>query len=103
MHRRGEQATRTRKLIKYRIYFRRKKSFGVVHYYAANPFFPADISALLNEIPGPRALVTTPVHLRALITSNTDLPELELIVCAHAPLSRELALQAVERFGAPLQ
>jgi acyl-coenzyme A synthetase/AMP-(fatty) acid ligase len=76
---------------------------GGVILHAAKPFFPADISALLNEIPGPRALVTTPVHLRALITSNTDLPELELIVCATAPLSRELALQAVERFGAPLQ
>jgi acyl-coenzyme A synthetase/AMP-(fatty) acid ligase len=76
---------------------------GGVILHAAKPFFPADISALLNEIPGPRALITTPVHLRALLTSNTDLPELELIVCATAPLSRELALQAVERFGAPLQ
>ena len=76
---------------------------GGVILHAAKPFFPADISALLNGIPGPRALITTPVHLRALITSNTDLPELELIVCATAPLSRELALQAVERFGAPLQ
>ena len=76
---------------------------GGVILHAAKPFFPADISALLNEIPGPRALITTPVHLRALLTSNTDLPELELIVCATAPLSRELALQAVGRFGAPLQ
>lgn len=76
---------------------------GGVILHAAKPFFPADISASLNGIPGPRALITTPVHLRALLTSNTDLPELELIVCATAPLSRELALQAVERFGAPLQ
>jgi len=76
---------------------------GGVILHAAKPFFPADISALLNEIPGPRALITTPVHLRALLTSNTELPELELIVCATAPLSRELALQAVNRFGAPLQ
>lgn len=76
---------------------------GGVILHAAKPFFPADISALLNGIPGPRALITTPVHLRALLTSNTDLPELELIVCATAPLSRELALQAVARFGAPLQ
>ena len=76
---------------------------GGVILHAAKPFFPADISASLNEIAGPRALITTPVHLRALLTSNTDLPELELIVCATAPLSRELAEQAVERFGAPLQ
>ena len=71
--------------------------------HAAKPFFPADISALLNEIPGPRALITTPVHLRALVASDVDLPELELIVCATAPLTRELARQAVTRFGAPLQ
>lgn len=71
--------------------------------HAAKPFFPADISTLLNEIPEPRALVTTPVHLRALITNNTALPKLELIVCATAPLPRELAVQAEELFGAPLQ
>ena len=76
---------------------------GGVILHSAKPFFPADISASLNGIPGARALITTPVHLRALIASNTDLPELELIVCATAPLARELALQAVERFGAPLR
>ena len=76
---------------------------GGVILHAAKPFFPADISAALYEIAGPRALITTPVHLRALLSGNTDLPELELIVCATAPLSRELALQAVARFGVPLQ
>lgn len=75
---------------------------GGVILHAAKPFFPADISAALQQIPGPRALITTPVHLRALINSDTDLPKLELIVCATAPLSRELALLAVARFGAPL-
>lgn len=75
---------------------------GGVMLHAAKPFFPADISALLNEIPGARALVTTPVHLRALIASETTLPQLELIVCATAPLSRELAVQAEQRFAAPL-
>ena len=76
---------------------------GGVILHAAKPFFPADIRAALYEITGPLALVTTPVHLRALLSSNTDLPPLELIVCATAPLSRALALQAVARFGAPLQ
>ncbi len=76
---------------------------GGVRLHAAKPFFPADISESLQEIPGPRALVTTPVHLRALITNKTALPKLELIVCATAPLSRELAVQAEELFGSPLQ
>ena len=81
---------------------------GGVILHAAKPFFPADISALLNEIPGARALITTPVHLRALISSHalisskTALPKLELIVCATAPLSRELAVQAEKSFAAPL-
>ena len=75
---------------------------GGVILHAGKPFFPADISAVLNEIPGARALVTTPVHLRTLIASNTALPKLELIVCATAPLSRELAVQAEQEFAAPL-
>lgn len=76
---------------------------GGVVLHAAKPFFPADISEALQGIPGARALVTTPVHLRALITNKTVLPRLDLIVCATAPLSRELAVQAEELFGAPLQ
>ncbi len=75
---------------------------GGVILHAAKPFFPADISALLNEIPGARALVTTPVHLRALIAAQAVLPKLELVVCATAPLSHQLAKQAEECFGAPL-
>ena len=75
---------------------------GGVQLHAAKPFFPADISAILKEIPGARALITTPVHLRALLTSNTLLPPLELIVCATAPLSREMALQAEACFAAPV-
>lgn len=75
---------------------------GGVMLHADKPFYPADIAALLHEIHGPRALVTTPVHLRALIASDLALPSLDLIVCATAPLSRELAVQAEQGFGAPL-
>jgi acyl-coenzyme A synthetase/AMP-(fatty) acid ligase len=75
---------------------------GGVILHADKPFYPADISAALNAIPGARALVTTPVHLRALINSSIPLPQIELIVCATAPLSTELATQAEALFGAPL-
>ena len=74
---------------------------GVVMH-PAKPFFPADINAALNAIRGAKALVTTPVHLRALVTSKLGLPKLDLVVCATAPLSRELAMQAEELFAAPL-
>ena len=75
---------------------------GGVRLHPAKPFFPADIAAALAEIHGPRELVTTPVHLRTLLDSGVQLPELELLVCATAPLSRELAKQAEDRYGAPL-
>lgn len=70
--------------------------------HAAKPFFPADIAVALNSIPGAKALVTTPVHLRALLGSGITLPALELMICATAPLPRDLAIQAEAIFGAPL-
>ena len=67
------------------------------------PFFPGDILSALQEGPGPVALVTTPLHLRALLSlPNLDLPEVSCIVSATAPLPLELAREAEERFSAPL-
>lgn len=65
---------------------------------AARPLMPADIAAALAALPAPRLLVTTPVHLRALVQSAIDLPDLAGIVCATAPLCRELAAVAETRF-----
>jgi acyl-coenzyme A synthetase/AMP-(fatty) acid ligase len=70
--------------------------------HAARPFYPADVRAALADIPGSRVLVTTPVHLRALLAEDTELPPLKLIVCATAPLSLQLAAQAEARYAAPL-
>ncbi len=58
---------------------------------AEHPFYPADICAALESLPRPRALVSTPLHLRAVLSSMTALPPADLIVCATAPLSAELA------------
>ena len=70
--------------------------------HAARPLFPADIARALAELPTPRVLVSTPVHLRALVESPQQFPQVALIVSATAPLDRELA-QAVEaKFRAPL-
>jgi acyl-coenzyme A synthetase/AMP-(fatty) acid ligase len=63
--------------------------------HAARPLFPADIARALAELPAPRVLVSTPVHLRALVDSPQHFPATALIVSATAPLDRELA-QAVE-------
>lgn len=74
---------------------------GVVMH-ADKPFFPADISATLQKIQGPSALITTPVHLRTLITEKAPLHGAELIVCATAPLALELAISAETLYGIPL-
>jgi len=65
----------------------------------ARPFFPADIARALEDATHTRLLVTTPVHLRALVNSGVELPPLVGIVSATAPLPAELAMEAEARFG----
>ena len=72
---------------------------GGVAVQAARPFFPEDIAATLRATPAPRLLVTTPVHLRALVQSSVALPPLAGIVSATAPLPAALAAAAETRFG----
>ncbi|MFL6579965.1 MAG: AMP-binding protein [Burkholderiales bacterium] len=75
---------------------------GGLAMHAGRPFYPADIAAALTQIPGDRVLVTTPVHLRALVAEEMSLPKLRQIICATAPLSPQLAAQVEERYGVPL-
>ena len=72
---------------------------GPVAVHAARPFFPEDVARALAHARAPRILVTTPVHLRALVVSACVLPPLRAIVSATAPLSPDLARQAEARFG----
>lgn len=76
--------------------------FGPFSIHSGKPFFPADIAAELWRLPAPRILVTTPVHLQALLRETVELPAIAAIVSATAPLSVELAAEAEERFKAPL-
>ena len=69
---------------------------------AERPFYPADVFSQLDALPRPRTLVSTPIHLRALLSSPGELPAADLIVSATAPLPRELAREAELRFQAPL-
>jgi acyl-coenzyme A synthetase/AMP-(fatty) acid ligase len=69
---------------------------------AERPFFPADIAAALSALPRPRVLITTPVHLRALLAAELTLPALDLIVSATAMLPANLAREVESRFGAAL-
>jgi acyl-coenzyme A synthetase/AMP-(fatty) acid ligase len=69
---------------------------------AERPFYPADIATALAAVPQPRVLVTTPVHLRALVAAAVDLPPLDLVVSATAPLSQDLAREVEDKFHATL-
>lgn len=66
------------------------------------PFYAADIVAELAATPRPRMLVTTPVHLRVLLAEATDLPAVDLLLSATAPLSADLAREAEARFALAL-
>jgi acyl-coenzyme A synthetase/AMP-(fatty) acid ligase len=75
---------------------------GGVSVHAERPFFPADVAATLAEVPAPRVLVTTPVHLRALVASGIALPPLAALLSATAAMPPELAQAAEQGFGAPV-
>lgn len=69
---------------------------------SSHSFYPADICHSLQQLPLPRVLVTTPVHLRSLMTVDVSLPKVSVLVSATAPLAPQLALDAENKFDAPL-
>ena len=70
---------------------------------AERPFFPADIAASVAALPRPRVLVTTPVHLRALLAAEIDLPPMDLVISATAPLDQALARAVEAKFSVALR
>ena len=69
---------------------------------AERPFYPADICSALACVPRPRILVSTPVHLRTLVAAEVDLPAVDFILSATAPLSQNLAREVEQRFDTQL-
>jgi acyl-coenzyme A synthetase/AMP-(fatty) acid ligase len=55
------------------------------------PFFAQDVIDQLARLPEPRVLISTPVHLRALIGSGLAWPKTELVLSSTAPLDAALA------------
>jgi acyl-coenzyme A synthetase/AMP-(fatty) acid ligase len=55
------------------------------------PFYPADVRRALEAMTAPRVLVTTPAHLKVLADAEIEVPPLERVVSATAPLPVELA------------
>jgi acyl-CoA synthetase (AMP-forming)/AMP-acid ligase II/3-hydroxymyristoyl/3-hydroxydecanoyl-(acyl carrier protein) dehydratase len=75
---------------------------GGASFEAGRPFFPADISNALAAVPRPRALVTTPFHLKTLLGAAVPVPEVDLVLSATAPLSPQLAAQAQAALSGPV-
>lgn len=70
--------------------------------HAGSLLYPADICAAIAASPRQRVLVTTPVHLQALLAEPAGMPEADLIISATAPLSASLATHAEMCFGGSL-
>ncbi len=66
------------------------------------PFYPRDICAKIAGLPRPRILVTSPVHLNALLADSGMIPPVDLVICATAPLAISLAFQAEKKFRSPV-
>lgn len=66
------------------------------------PFYPDDVRASIAAVPEPRILITTPVHIRALLAEPEAMPPVNLVVSATAPLQASIAARAEARFCAPL-
>ena len=64
--------------------------------HARRPLLPADIGAALQELPAPRRLITSPVHLKALVDRGQAGPVLAGVICSTAPLGEALARRAEE-------
>lgn len=68
----------------------------------SRPMFPAGIVAALQDLPPPRLLVSTPVHLRALLGSHLAIPTCLRTLCATAPLAADLARACEAQTGGEL-
>jgi acyl-coenzyme A synthetase/AMP-(fatty) acid ligase len=75
---------------------------GGCAFWSGKPFYPQDIAGALASVPQPRLLVTTPFHLSAFLSAGIEIPPVDMLLSATAPLSATLAGEAEARTGAPM-
>jgi acyl-coenzyme A synthetase/AMP-(fatty) acid ligase len=73
---------------------------GVLH--AALPLLPRDVAECLRDVPAPRWLVLTPIHVHTCLKSRIVFPPLAGALCATAPLDADDARAFEQRTNAPL-
>lgn len=87
--------------------------FANICAWEGKPLFPQDVYDQLNQLPTPRVLVSTPPHLRALISTNlfpssdnnsyNQYPPCEHILCATTPLDTKDAHLIEQTFSGELK
>lgn len=70
--------------------------------HAGNSILPADLRTDLEQLESPAWLMTTPFHLKALLSERTNLRGLEGIISATMPLDRSIALNAERMWHVPV-
>jgi acyl-coenzyme A synthetase/AMP-(fatty) acid ligase len=73
-----------------------------VSVYTNKLFFPADINSALNNVPEPRVLITTPIHMKSCVETDLKWPRIDFVISATAPLDKSLASRAEELFNCPI-
>lgn len=72
----------------------------------AQPLYPQDIVQTICQLPTPVALISTPLHLRALSAAadaEKHLPRIANVLCATSPLEQALAQSIEDQFSAELR
>ena len=64
------------------------------------PLFPQDVANVLEQLPRPRVIVSSPIHLESLLTAGIDGVDIDYILSATAPMPQRLAAELESRFGA---
>jgi len=70
--------------------------------HSRRPLLPADLGEACAELPAPRWLMTSPLHLRACVAARQALPGLAGVVSSTMPLDPQLAREAERLWGAPV-
>ncbi len=73
--------------------------FGI---HGGRPLLPGDVAAALHDVPAPRVLVSTPVHLRSLVESGTRFPDVAAVISATAPMTQASAARIEQCFSTVL-
>lgn len=66
---------------------------------SAKPFFPMDIKQTLDVYSNRALLITTPIHLRTMIQSTLEMPDIYAVVSATAPLDLQIAEKSQAMLG----